>query len=496
MSLRVWLRGIRTRTALAAALAALVLFTGGAFWLRQRLYTGQIEATTALAREQVDQIIDQTMLAAQLGGDFGPLPYELVGGNGVIVSSSSALKPFENGAPVMPSPGFGASQGLYQTWTHTFPATVAGRSLAGNPLAGRTFSAVDGTMDARYVILAPGEHRPGFLPAAARYRVYVFVTTAAADTAIASVDPALWVGVPIAVLLVAATASLAVRRALRPVRAIQARTAEVTATDPRERVTVPNTADEIAALAVTINETLDRLETAAADQRRFIADAAHELRSPLTVLLSGLEIAQTYPQRADWLATLGQAVRSGHRLQLLVDDLLLLARLDAATTTGGEPVDLADLAAQVNAETQVETTNPATPTVRLQALRPVRVRGDAGQLRRLLRNLLDNALRHASSTVTISVTAEVAEGQATVEVTDDGAGIPTADRERIFERFTRLDEARTRDRGGAGLGLAIARDIARRHNATLIVVPDAPQTTFRVTFPLADSADSHPIESP
>ena len=474
------LRGIRARAALAAALAALLLFTGGAFWLRQRLYTGQIEATTALAREQVDQIDDETLNGAQLAGDFGPLPYELVGGNGVLVSSSSALKPFENGTPVMPSPGYGDSQGLYQTWTHTFPAIVPGQSVAGNPLAGRTLTAVDGSVGARYIVLAPGGDRPGLLPASARYRVYVFITPTAADTAIASVDPALWAGVPIAVLLVALTASLAVGRALRSVRAIQARTAEVTATDPRERVSVPGTGDEIAALAVTINDTLDRLETAAADQRRFIADAAHELRSPLTVLLSGWEIGQAYPQRADWPAIAEQATRAGRRLQSLVDDLLLLARLDATTGngSGSELVDLAELAEQVTIEAQTTTTGPA---VRVQAPGPVWVRGNAATLHRLLRNLVDNALRHAVDTVTISVTDD---DQPVLEVTDDGAGIPAADRERIFERFTRLDEARARDRGGAGLGLAIARDIAHRHHATLIVVPDAPQTTFRATFPV------------
>jgi len=164
----------------------------------------------------------------------------------------------------------------------------------------------------------------------ARVEVYVFVTTGAAQAAVAALDRVLYPGIPAATLLVVAVAYVAARRSLRPVDQIRVRTAAVTATDPRERVAVPKTGDEIARLAATINTTLERLDAASRAQRRFVADAAHELRSPLASLLATLDVAEAYPERADWPETVAVGARQARRLQALADDLLLLARLDAA----------------------------------------------------------------------------------------------------------------------------------------------------------------------
>jgi signal transduction histidine kinase len=314
------------------------------------------------------------------------------------------------------------------------------------------------------------------VPANADLSVYVFVTPASAQAAVAALDRLLYPGVPAAVLLVAAVAYLATRRALRPVEAIRARTAAVTATDPRERVRVPDTGDEIARLAATINTTLQRLDDAAQAQRRFVADAAHELRSPISSLLTTVEVAEAYPERADWPETVATTAQQARRIQNLAEDLLLLARMDAALPANGTAaaVDLAAQARDTVAEyTARPDTDPAgrTVTVTCRSDAEVLVEGDRNGLERLQRNLTDNAVRYARSRVDVRVYA--AGETAVIEVEDDGPGVPAADRERIFERFTRLDDARSRETGGSGLGLAIVRDVVERHHGTIEVTDAA-----------------------
>ena len=258
------------------------------------------------------------------------------------------------------------------------------------------------------------------------------------------------------------------------------RTAAVTATDPRERVAVPDTGDEIARLAATINATLERLDAAARAHRRFVADAAHELRSPLTTLLATLEVAEAYPDRADWPQTVATARRQTHRIRALADDLLLLASLDAAAPDATTNVDLAALARGTSADYHG---SPGGVSVVCDADQPAIVTGDPAQLERLLRNLLDNATRYGSTRAEVSVRTVGAE--VVLSVYDDGPGIPVQDRERVFERFTRLDYARSRKTGGSGLGLAIAREIAQRHHATLTIDGSPSGTRFVARLPRA-----------
>ncbi|MFF4409568.1 sensor histidine kinase [Streptomyces sp. NPDC001262] len=288
-----------------------------------------------------------------------------------------------------------------------------------------------------------------------------------------------------AALIVAATAYVATRRALRPVEAIRSELAELGERQLDRRVPVPRARDEISRMAVTTNETLDRLERAAEQQRRFVADASHELRSPITALRSQLEISLAHPERTAWPEATRHALTAARSIQALADDLLFLARPDA----GGQQdalVDLAGLARELAHEARA--VRPDGPAIGVHAPETVPVRGHALHLMRLLRNLLDNAVRHARTTVTVSVehTGDVWR----VQVHNDGPAVEPADRERIFERFTRLDESRSRDAGGSGLGLAIARDIAARHGGRLYVAPEPTGggAAFVLELPFGDPA--------
>lgn len=285
----------------------------------------------------------------------------------------------------------------------------------------------------------------------------------------------------VSLVLIAAVAYFAVRIALRPVETIRVLTASVTASDPRERVTVPATGHEITALATTINSTLQRLDDAAAQQRRFVADAAHELRSPLTTLLASLEVALAYPERTHWPAAVTTAARQTRRLHALAEDLLLLARLDARTPMARPgTVDLTALALRLT-EQYPFTERPLTLTC--DSIAPAIAHGNLDEYERLLRNLVDNAARHAAHRIRITIRNQ--DAWVVLTVHDDGPGVPTEDAERIFERFVRLDDARSRDHGGTGLGLAIARDLAHRHRGTLTLTPRPLGACFELRLPRA-----------
>jgi len=295
---------------------------------------------------------------------------------------------------------------------------------------------------------------------------------APARQAITSLRNLLVPGVPALLLLVALLTWLAVGRALKPVSAIRGKMADITAHDLHQRVPEPESGDEIAALARTVNATLDRLQTAVEQHKRFVADAAHELRSPLAILRTRLELADP---GAEALAV--QALTDVDRIQTLTADLLLLARLDAGEPPRDEEVDLG----QVVAEEAAQPRPRPDVTVELDIATDVLVRGSGDQLKRLTANLVDNAVRHAETTVTVRLAAD--GPRAVLDVTDDGPGIPSEHRETVFDRFTRLDQARDRDHGGSGLGLAIARDIATAHQGSLAVVPAAkPGACLRAVF--------------
>ncbi|WP_148590591.1 HAMP domain-containing sensor histidine kinase [Streptomyces sp. WAC01526] len=290
--------------------------------------------------------------------------------------------------------------------------------------------------------------------------------------AVGSVRDAMLVGLPLLLVVVAGVTWLVTRRALRPVEGIRGEMAAITAsTDLSRRVPVPSSKDEIGRLARTTNETLAALESSVERQRRFVADASHELRSPIASLRTQLEVGVAHPELLD----VPGAVEDTVRLQRLAADLLLLARLDAGERPAGARVDLAAMVREESSQ-RVADRIP----VRAGELASAEVAGSRGQLGRVLGNLLDNAQRHAVSSVRVAV---VREGEwAVLRVEDDGPGVPESERERIFERFVRLDDARARDDGGAGLGLAIARDVAVRHGGSLAVRTGS---VFELRLPVA-----------
>ncbi|MFD3377414.1 MULTISPECIES: ATP-binding protein [unclassified Streptomyces] len=301
--------------------------------------------------------------------------------------------------------------------------------------------------------------------------VQAYPNLAPARTAVVTLTWALVPSTALLVLLVAYLAWYAMGRALRPVENIRAEFADITAHSLQQRVPVPDSNDEVASLAQTMNGTLDQLQRAVGRLRTFTSDASHELRGPLTTLKARLELALARPDRAEWTAVGNEALRDTTRLEEIVTDLLLLARLDARQPLKLQPLRVTDLLHRTLAERY-----PRQPVVLVTdsaSDSDEAILGSPTALARLFTNLIDNALRHAHSSVTVEVRHTGRE--LAVEVSDDGPGIPEPDRERVFDRFTRLDNARTRSEGGTGLGLAIARDIATAHGGTLTAEP--PRTT-------------------
>ncbi|GAA1258865.1 hypothetical protein GCM10009677_07140 [Sphaerisporangium rubeum] len=274
-------------------------------------------------------------------------------------------------------------------------------------------------------------------------------------------------------------------RTLRTVEGIRSTMAEITASDLSLRVPEPHGHNEFANLACTANQTLDRLEEAVRQQSRFASTTSHELRTPLTGLRTRLEEAMMYPGDVDPRQAIQDSLLVTRRLEMIVDDLLVLARLRAGDPAAHEPLDLGDLV-----EDEV-TAMAGGPPVDMRVARGLIVRGSRIQLVRLIGNLLANARRHAESR--IEVTAGRDDEYAVITVTDDGDGIAPADRERVFERFVRLESGRRREPGGSGLGLAISRDIALAHDGTLRVEDSPYGARFALRLPLIPAAPHRPL---
>jgi signal transduction histidine kinase len=305
----------------------------------------------------------------------------------------------------------------------------------------------------------------------------------------AALGRSLTVAVPAVTLVLGLLVWWLVGRTLRPVEAIRAEVADIGGSGLDRRVPAPAGDDEIARLARTMNAMLDRVEAAARQQQRFVADASHELRSPLARMRSELEVDLAHPGRSDPVATHRSVLDETVGLQQLVTDLLHLARSDAgaARPPGDAPVDLDDIVLRHGRRLRTE----GGVAVDMSGVSAAQVGGDAVQLDRVVANLADNAARHAAGTVTLTLGEH--GDLAVLTVTDDGPGIPPEARELVFERFARLDDARHHRTGGAGLGLAIARDVVERHGGTIRVEPGAgPGARFVVTLPRAQARGREP----
>jgi signal transduction histidine kinase len=343
-------------------------------------------------------------------------------------------------------------------------------SSAGDARAGGNVSAAAQTSRSAVVqVVAVPAWGPGLARASTKVNgnpavVYAAVSGATESSAVAAARTAMLIGLPLLLAVVAAVTWLVTRRALRPVERIRHELAAIMgSSDLSRRVPEPAAQDAIGRLARTTNQTLAALEASLEQQHRFVADASHELRNPIASLRTQLEVGAAHPALLD----VHGAVKDVARLQRLATDLLLLARLDAGERLSAQArVDLGELALEQVALARTVNDRSGRVPVRTGLLADVEVAGSGRQLARILANLIDNAQRHAATEVVVSVRA-AGDGRAVLEVADDGDGVPEDQRERIFERFVRLDDARSRDDGGTGLGLAIARDLARRHGGTL-----------------------------
>lgn len=413
-------------TAFAAVLVALAL-TGGAFALAAVVSSSRVAALDEVVR-------DRAWLVAQLAtSDQVPdvLPVaepgevaQLLDGPGEVLASSA-------------------------TASRTLPVVPAGEVAALRAEAGGPPSGVDD------VLVRTTEHSA--YDASARVAAVPATWRGERVTAVASVPMrevegvvgalrlSLAVVVPLSTLLVAGVVWVVLGRALRPVEELRRGADEIARSGGPGSLPVPRADDELGALARTLNAMLDSLRSAVARQRSFVGDAAHELRSPVAALRAAVDVAREHPDAytaAELAADLEGEVA---RLQALVDDLLVLARL------GARPVAPVDLDLGLLAREAAASTAGSEAVV----VGAGHARAEPAGVARVLRNLLENAVRHARSRVEVTVT----DGRVVVD--DDGPGVAPEDRERVFERFTRLDEARHRDAGGTGLGLAIARETAR-----------------------------------
>jgi signal transduction histidine kinase len=439
---RAWWRnraGVRVRTAVAAAAVVGIALGAGALLLvsllQRSLDAAALQAVSLRAQDVTDVLRASGASAEEITepGPAGEL-LQVRAADGTVLRAVPAAAATVDLVEEPPDRG--------ATSVRSSTATVGGRT---GPVLVFEQWAVDGRTQAPLLVV-------------------VARSTAAQDELLERLSALLVLGVPLMVAVVTAITYLLTRAALRPVDAIREQADRISARHLRERLPVPVAHDEVRRLSVTLNELLDRLEAAQRAQRRFVADAGHELRSPLATMTTTLEVAD----RTGVSPSGAEADREGllaevRRMSGVVEDLLLLARADEhGLRLRLDDVDLDDL---VEAEAR-RLREVAGRQVQV-AISAVRVRGDADRLARVVRNLADNAARHATSTVTLSVRAD--DGGAVVVVEDDGPGVPVADRGRIFERFVRLDDARGRPDGGSGLGLAIVREIVRGHGGEVTV---------------------------
>ncbi len=465
---------MRARATIVALVVVGAAMAAGALGLLSLLHASMTEGVETTVRAQVADVaalVRSGQLPPQLPAGPGGTFTQVVGPDGKVLASTASLletQPISQDRP-----------GEDGTVIRTIPRLSDRAAEAANDAEGPYLLLAESVPTAQIGGVATGP-----------VTVYVAGSLHPVSEATTTVGIALAGGLPVLVLIVGALVWIFAGRALRPVEAIRAEVADISGHDLHRRVPEPASADEVARLARTMNEMLDRLEGSAAAQRRFVADASHELRSPLAVLQATLEVALAHPDDAAWPAVAGDALEEAGRLQRLVEDLLALARVDEpGRTRRYEPVDLDEI---VMREGHLRRATTPDVTLDLHRVSGGRVFGDPDQLARVVHNLLGNAIRHARQEV--SVELSTGDSNVTFAVADDGPGIPPDQRGRIFERFARLDEARSQDAGGTGLGLAIVKEIVDAHGGAIELVNAPTGARFVVTFPALDS-DPDPSET-
>lgn len=452
------LSGIRARITLVAATLVLFVLALAGFAL--------VSAQRAVLTDSVDEVLTRRAEAV----------VEAVDAVASSPGDGTAPSPISGAALTLPGDGDEESWAVVIGASGTVVAETErasrGIRLAAPPGKSAVFSAVTAPNGEQYRV------RSG------RVDDLVVHTSTPLDDVNESVDAlvrGLAVSVPLTTLLLAAGVWLLVGRVLRPVEAIRREVATIRGETLDRRVPEPATRDEIARLAATMNEMLDRIERASTEQRRFVDDASHELRSPLARMRAELEVDLAHPELADAVGTQERIRTDLIALQRLVDDLLAIAAIDEGSRSAATRlVDLDDVVFREVAS--LRATRPGL-TIDTAGITAARVLGRASQLSRAIANLLENAATHGAPPIVVRLVEQ--ENHAVLEITDSGRGIRTEDADRIFDRFVRLDDARTPDRSGVGLGLAIVRTVVVTHGGSIALDTGfEPGTRFVVRLPL------------
>ncbi len=309
------------------------------------------------------------------------------------------------------------------------------------------------------------------------FTIYVGHSLESVNESVRSLTALLLVGLPLLVLIMGFITWFTTTRALKPIETMRRDVESMTAGKLDERVTVPAPNDEVRRLALTMNDLIDRIEQAQRLQNQFVENASHELRSPLASLRVQLEVWRANASEAERGLAREHLLSETIRLQLLVDDLLDAAQISRTRNIPKGIIDLDDVIFDVVQRIRVTTRHK----IYLGSVSAGQIRGNLRQMERLVTNLVDNAVRHCASVVSLGLTET--DSHVVLNVADDGPGIPQADRQRIFDRFERIDDGRSRGEGGFGLGLSIVANIARSHDAAVTVADNNPGAMFIVTFP-------------
>ncbi|MGA7227562.1 MAG: ATP-binding protein [Acidimicrobiia bacterium] len=464
-------RGIRARTTLVATVAVGLVLAGGGVLLVIGTRSALLHAveTTVAARSQD--------VATQLSSGTTADPIPLVRGISVQVlvddSVVASTVDIEGQAPIIEPTRLPATSALIQ---------VASLDAAQNDVGEESQEDPDGP----------------FLVSVAVAEIGGVDMTVLAAGSIAGVEgttqtmvPLLALGIPAVTALVALLVWRLTYRAFRPVEAITRQADAISYSDLHLRIPEPEADDEIRHLSVVLNRMLERVQLSAFRQQRFTSDAGHEMKSPVATLLTMAEVAEKNPEEFEVVELAADFAAQSRRLATLVEDLLLLARTDE------QRLDISferfDLAQCIRGE--LAGLGPVEVSIDAGHVESIWIRGDQQRIGQVVRNLLDNAIRHAHSLVRIDTRSTVRE--AVLCVADDGPGVPDEERERIFERFVRLDEARSRDAGGTGLGLSVVRSIVEHHGGSIAVDGDDTLggAAFTVYLPRWNGASRGPLRA-
>ncbi len=413
---------VRVRTTVGAIVVVALALSAGAALLVVLLRASLTDGLTTAAEDRAEELahqIEKSGLPATIGGgDDDEVPdtvLQITDASGEVVLSSLTL-------------------------SEPLPTSDGEVTLPGS--------------DQRYVVDAE-DSGDGYV-------VSVAASLEDVDESTRALVPLLAIGLPFVLLVVGATTWVVVGRALRPVEQIRREVAAMSDERLDRRVPVPSGRDELHRLALTMNEMLGRLQVSRDRQQRFVSDASHELRSPLASIRQAAEVERRHPGALPEGELADAVLQESVRMQRIVEQMLVLTRTDERGVRDRREVDLDDLALDEAARARREGL-----TVDVSGVSAGRVVGDPAALSQVVRNLVENAARHARSRIELHL--GVSDGWVQLRVDDDGEGVPTAERERVFERFVRLDEARSRDDGGSGLGLAIVHEIVGTHGGRATV---------------------------